>query len=271
MTDLNRAWWDERAALHGQDRVYDTAGFLAGASTLFGLDHETAGDVTGRDLVHLQCHTGMDTLSWLRAGARSVTGVDFSPVAVRRATDTAAAAGLADRATFVVADVLAVPAALHGRFDVCFASLGVLGWIGDVGAWMRTAHALLRPGGHLALVDAHPLFQMAASADPLVLDFPYVNDGPRTLDDGTTGSYAVPDAATTHNVTVEQGHSLGEIVTAAAGAGLVVERLGEHVATESDCGRDILPRDPDGLFRWRFGEQGELLPILYSLRARRPG
>ena len=67
--DLNRRWWDERAALHGQDSFYDTAGFLQGRSTLHRLDHELAGGVTGRALIHLQCHTDMDTLSWLRAGA----------------------------------------------------------------------------------------------------------------------------------------------------------------------------------------------------------
>ena len=190
-SDPNRAWWNERAALHGQDRVYDTEAFLGGRSTLFALDHETAGDVTGRDLVHLQCHTGMDTLSWLRAGARSVTGIDFSDVAIAKATDTAAAAGAGAAATFVTADVLDVPGTLHGRFDVCFASIGVFSWIGDVTAWMRTAHGVLRPGGVLAVVDLHPLFVMASSFDPLVLDFPYVNDGPRALDD-QSGSYADP-------------------------------------------------------------------------------
>ncbi len=265
---VNREWWDERAALHGQDRYYDTAGFLAGASTLYPLDHRTTGDVTGLDLVHLQCHTGMDTLSWLRAGARTVTGIDFSPVAVAKATRTATAAGLADRAHFVEADVLAVPADLHGRFDVCFASLGVLGWIGDLTAWMRTAYTLLRPRGRLALVDMHPLFGMAASIDPLVLDFPYVDDGPRTSTDGH-GSYAMPAADTTHDTTVEFGHSLGEIVTSAVQAGLVVEQLGEHVEVDFESGRGLLRPDADGRYRWR--RDGELLPILYSLRATRPG
>ena len=69
--NVNRSWWNERAAVHGQDDVYDTRGFLAGRSTLYRLDLDVTGDVTGRDLIHLQCHTGMHTLSWLRAGAGS--------------------------------------------------------------------------------------------------------------------------------------------------------------------------------------------------------
>jgi ubiquinone/menaquinone biosynthesis C-methylase UbiE len=265
-SELNRNWWDERAALHGQDAVYDTAGFLDGRSTLYRLDHELVGEVTGRSLIHLQCHTGMDTLSWLRAGAAEVTGVDFSEVALAKATETARSVGLADRASFVRTDVLKVPQELHGRFDICYASRGVLGWIGDVEAWMRTAEAVLRPGGHFALIEMHPLFAMAASVDPLDLDFPYANDGPRTFTE--SGSYAAPDAQTTHNTTVQFAHSVGEVVTAAVRAGLLIEYVGEHVSVETDVGRGLLPRDADGLVRWRI--DGELLPVLYSLRARRP-
>ena len=267
--NVNRSWWNERAAVHGQDDVYDRRGFLAGRSTLYrlDLDLDVTGDVTGRDLIHLQCHTGMDTLSWLRAGAGSVTGIDFSDIAVAKAAATAEAAGLSDRATFIEADVLAVPDSLHGRFDVCYASRGVVGWIRDMDAWMCTAASVLRSGGRLVLVDTHPLFNMAASVDPLQLDFPYVNDGPRRFDD-QGGSYADPDAVTEHNVTIEYGHSLGELVTAAVNAGLVIEHLGEHVAVESDTGRRLLSRDEDGLMRWR--QDGELLPIIFSLRARKP-
>jgi SAM-dependent methyltransferase len=265
--NFNRSWWNERAAVHGQDEFYDTRGFLAGQSTLHQLDRDTVGDVTGLDLIHLQCHTGMDTLSWLRAGARTVTGIDFSDVAVAKAIATAEAVLLSERATFIEADVLAAPESLHGRFDVCYASRGVISWIGDMDAWMRTAASVLRAGGRLALIDSHPLFTMAASADPLRLDFPYINDGPRRFDD-QGGSYADPDAVTEHNVTIEYGHSLGEVVTAAIEAGLVIEQLGEHVAVESDIGRRLLSRDEDGLMRWRY--DGEFLPIIFSLRASKP-
>lgn len=71
-----------------------------------------------------------------------------------------------------------------------------------------------------------------------------------------------------HNETVEFGHSLGDVVTSAATAGLVVEQLGEHAAVESDVGRGLLPREADGLLRWR--RDGELLPVVFSLCARKP-
>ena len=262
---VNRAWWDERAGLHGKDRVYDTAGFLAGSSRLRQLEIEVAGDVHGQDVVHLQCHTGMDTLSWLRVGAGTVTGIDFSDVAVEKARQTAAAAGYADQAWFVQADAVAVPVGLQDRFDVCVATYGVLEWIGDVPAWMRSAAGLLRRGGRLVVVDFHPLLQMAETVDPLCLCFPYANDGPHRFGD-QTGSYAVPDAPTQANEVEQYAHSLGEIVTAAANAGLRVEHLGEHVDAEIDP-HGVLTAGPDGRHRWQI--DGELLPVLYSLRARK--
>jgi SAM-dependent methyltransferase len=266
MSELNRAWWDERAALHGQDgRVYDTSEFIAGAGTLKAVDYELVGDVSGLDVIHLQCHTGMDTLSWLRAGASSVTGVDFSAVAIDKAAAIAREAGLADRATFLMSDILAVPEDLHGRFDVAFASIGVICWIGDIDAWMRTAYAVLRPGGHLVLRELHPLWNMTESLDPMRIDFPYVDTG--ALRFSATGSYAAPGADTHHNETEEWAHSLGEVVTAAITSGLVVELLREYVEVESD-GSGELTRDEDGLFRWRYDDQ--LLPIEFGLRARKP-
>ncbi len=156
------------------------------------------GSVEGLDLLHIQCHFGMDTLSWGRLGAR-VVGVDFSRVAIERARRLAERTGLA--AEFVGGDSQALPAELAGRFDVAFASYGVLCWIGDLGAWMRSAAAALRPGGKLVLIDLHPLYVMFDSVDPLVLDFPYQGAEPLRFD--SPGSYADMDAPTTANATVQ--------------------------------------------------------------------
>ena len=259
---INRALWDERAELHGtspRDQLYDVAAFLAGADTLGQPELSLAGDVAGKDLLHLQCHFGMDTLNWARRGAR-VTGVDFSAVALERARALAAEAGL--EAEFVEADTQALPATLDGRFDLVMASYGVLVWIGDLGGWFAGAHRALRPGGTLVLVDFHPLYIMADSVDPVVLDWPY--GGGRPIRYPSAGSYADPELATTANEAVGYPHSVGEIVTAAARAGLRVEWLGEHLVADRDS-RNMLRQGPDGQYRFSFGDAD--LPVLYSLRA----
>lgn len=262
----NKKRWDVLAARHGQgsDSYYDINGFLAGGSSLN--DRElaavttAAGDVAGRDLLHLQCHFGLDTLSWARRGAR-VTGVDFSPVAVRRARELAGRAGL--QAEFVESDVLTLPADLTGRFDVVFASYGVLCWVHSAQAWMRSAANCLRPGGALVLIDIHPLVGMVDTVDPLVADFPYGGEQPHTFN--SVNSYAVRGLDASVAQTVQWPHSLGEVVTAAAAAGLAVESLTEWFDEDQD---PKLVVGADGRARFPLGT--EYLPTSYGIRARRP-
>ena len=125
----------------------------------------------------------------------------------------------------------------------------------------------LRPGGRLVLVELHPLYLAVGSVDPLVLDFPYADAGPQRFDD--PGSYAAPGFDTEANVTIEWAHSIGEVVTAALGAGLTVVALGEHLDAHSSFRSDLLPGpDEDGRYRLRIA--GQPLPLLYSLVAERP-
>jgi len=100
--EMNRVGWDRRAAVHVESRFYDVDGFLAGASSLREIELAELQDVAGRKLLHLQCHFGLDTLSWAREGA-VCTGVDISPVAVQKARELAERASLS--ATFVCSDV----------------------------------------------------------------------------------------------------------------------------------------------------------------------
>ncbi len=89
---LNRARWDCLAEVHGQDAYYDTEALLAGEDTLTVEEDEVVrgavGDVTGLDVLHVQCHIGFDTISFARRGAR-VTGADFSAASLDKARNLA--------------------------------------------------------------------------------------------------------------------------------------------------------------------------------------
>ena len=265
---LNLAWWDERAALHGDDgSFYDVEAFLAGTSALS--ERELAevslavGDVRGLDVLHLQCHLGMGTLSLARHGA-NVTGVDFSPVAIERARSIAAAAGIDAR--FLVADARALPAELEGRFDLVFASYGVLMWIDSVEAWMTTAARACRPGAALVLVEGHPIEQLIEWSDPPRLSGPYQGGAAVPRDD--RGDYAVSDVTTTNDRTVLYRWGLGDVVTAAAEAGFVIEALTEWL-DEPGSGSGALMGD-EGIPPATLEVAGARLPTTYSIRATRP-
>jgi SAM-dependent methyltransferase len=258
----NRAHWDALAAVHGQDDYYDSEALVAGADSLNRYEHAAVGDVAGLDVLHLQCHIGFDSISLARRGAR-VTGADFSPASLAKGRALAERAGV--DVEFVEADATALPDALQGRFDLVYSTIGVICWIEDIDAWMRSAHAALRPGGRLVLVEIHPLYNMIAADEPFALDFPYAFDGPRRFEE--PGSYADGEADVAVPTEIVYAHSLGEVVTAAVAAGLRIDALHEHFEVDSDPRGSVLPRDDDG--RYRLTISGERLPLLFTLLATR--
>jgi len=143
----NLASWDEAVGLHVGSQMYNVEGFKKGRCSLSDIELSELGPSVheGTTLLHLQCHFGLDTLSWARRGA-VVTGVDFSGEGVGAARALADEVGLSARAAFVQSDVLALPDVLQGRFDVVFTSWGALIWLGDLERWAQVIAHFLKPG-----------------------------------------------------------------------------------------------------------------------------
>jgi 2-polyprenyl-3-methyl-5-hydroxy-6-metoxy-1,4-benzoquinol methylase len=122
--DTNRANWDEATAVHltGSD-YYPIEEFKQGKCALRALEIAEVGDVTDKKMLHLQCHFGMDTLSWARRGAQ-VTGVDFSEKAIEAAT--ALSHSISVDAEFICCNVYDLPEQLQGEFDIVYATYGVV-------------------------------------------------------------------------------------------------------------------------------------------------
>ena len=223
--------------------------------------------MAGKRLVHLQSHFGLDTLSWARLGAE-VTGLDFSTVAIDEARRIAREAGI--DATFVAADVHDARQALGGdTFDVVFTSYCALAWLPDIARWADAAAALVAPGGFLYVAEIHPASQVlddAPGTEDLRVGYPYwTRSGPLRFEE--PGTYADYDA----DIELPEFvwlHGLGEIVTALIDAGLVLEFLHEHEPTVFQQ-LPFLEQGPDGW--WRLPPTFPALPLLFSLRASRPG
>jgi len=222
------------------------------------------GDVRCRSLLHLQCHFGLDTLSWARLGA-TVTGVDFAPRAVAIATDLAARAGLAAR--FVEADLYAVPDVLPERFDVVYTGGGALCWLPDMRRWGAVVARMLAPGGILVMREAHPMLAALEDerTDPqLVVERPYFEQAEPSRWDAEPSWLADAQPVTPY---YDWNHGLGEVVSALLDAGLTIEQLREH----RTCLWQALPfmvEDAQGW--WRLPDRAERLPLMYSIRARKP-
>jgi SAM-dependent methyltransferase len=267
--EVNRLQWDERAPLHVASEFYDVDSFRAGKSTLRTVEIEEVGDVADRDLLHLQCHFGLDTLSWARRGAH-VTGLDFSEPAIEAARALAKDEGIA--AQFVCANVYDAVVALEGRsYDVVYTGIGALCWLPDIDRWAATAAALVRPGGFLYLLEHHPFAGVLGTGDQftdVVLKYAYDTAANRPMRWEGPGSYAVPDVATVHNVVYEWNHSLGAIVSSLIGHGLVLEFLHEHPFMLWKRWPFLIESE-EGI--WRLPAEYEArLPLMFTLRATRP-
>lgn len=267
----NREHWEELAKLHPETDFYDVDGFLDGESTLDPIEPRELGDVEGKSLLHLQCHFGLDTLSWARRGAE-VTGVDFSAEAVEAARDLAEDAGLADRARFVRSDVydLGDGSPIDDEsFDIVYASFGVLFWLPDLEAWADVVAQFLREGGTFYLVDHHPFtntLDEGSTTGTLEVGYPYFRE--RISYDATeTGSYAgIEPGELEHGPVHGWSHSLGELVSALAESGLRLEFLHEHPWSTFEALDAMEPRENG---RFVLPERDHDLPFVFSLVATR--
>ncbi|WNZ58090.1 class I SAM-dependent methyltransferase [Microbulbifer sp. MKSA007] len=142
--EINRHSWDSRTRIHVKSEFYNIDGFLSGKSTLNEFELSDIGNVSGKSLLHLQCHFGLDTLSWARLGAK-VTGVDISSVAITEAQALSDRSGL--HGEFICNDIYSFGESNNKEFDIVFTSYGALCWLPDIERWASVVAQCLKPGG----------------------------------------------------------------------------------------------------------------------------
>jgi SAM-dependent methyltransferase len=226
-TESNRRAWDAIAEIR-HTKQPGAEFFAAGNSTLDPRELQAMGEVRGLRLLHLQCATGEDTLSWSVAGALA-TGVDISDEQIRLARRKAAAAGLSTQ--FIAADLYALPSELQSAdFDRVYTSTGVMVWLPDLAGWAQAVVAALKPGGRFLLFEEHPLaICLWISDGVLQLESNYFG---RSTPEFTRGWRHFPGGEEAKETKVEFLWPLGDIVTSLAQAGLRIERLEEFPAEQ---------------------------------------
>jgi SAM-dependent methyltransferase len=172
--EINRRSWNNRTDTHLASAFYDVPGFLKGNSSLKDIELHLLGDVTGKSILHLQCHFGQDTLSLSRLGA-TVTGVDLSDKAIENAERLAKETGLP--ADFICCDIYDLPNYLDTTFDIVFTSYGTIGWLPDLDKWANIIARYLKPDGRFIFVEFHPVVWMFDN-DFEKVAYNYFNDAP---------------------------------------------------------------------------------------------
>ena len=259
--DVNRKRWDELVAIHAASQEYDLEGFIAGKNSLHSVELEALGDVSGKSLLHLQCHFGLDTLSWARLGAK-VTGVDFSETGIELAREIAKKIGV--DAEFVCSNVYDLPEHLDAEYDIVFTSYGALCWLHDMEAWAGVVSHFLRPGGTFFIAEFHPFMWVFDDEWPSELRVKYrywQGEEPDYYE--ADGSYADPEAKVVNRGSYEWAHPMSEVVNALIGAGLTLQELGEYPFSVDGTQMAFMEPGEDGYSRL----PGYDLPLMYSIKA----
>jgi SAM-dependent methyltransferase len=253
--------WNQMARIHAASREYRLAEFKAGQNVLKPIELREVGEVRGKSLLHMQCHFGLDTMSWARLGA-SITGVDFSDDAIALARSISAELKIPAR--FIQSNIYDAPNVLHEQFDIVFTSYGALCWLPDIKRWAEVAASFVRPGGFFYMAEFHPLTQMTAfrsSATKLEFEISYFHNTMREDPPGPDYSDPTKTVSETH----QWMYRLGDVVSALAATGLRIEYLHEF----AECIYQHFPfmkLERDG--QWHI--EGDPIPTIFSIKATKP-
>jgi len=251
--EMNRVGWDLRAKAHFESKFYDIEGFLAGETSLREIELGELSDVQGRRLLHLQCHFGLDTLSWARRGA-ICTGVDISSVAIQQARELAERTKL--DAEFACSDIYSFKRQTAEPFDIVFSSYGAVCWLPDLKRWAEVVASNLLVGGTFYLVEFHPVYDLLAG---------YSYFTPAVPDVEEQGTYTENGAEVLAKLAT-WAHPLSSVVNALVGVGIQVERLNEFPFSPYNCFEGLVEREPG---RYYLSHRGHDVPIVYSLTGKK--
>jgi 2-polyprenyl-3-methyl-5-hydroxy-6-metoxy-1,4-benzoquinol methylase len=252
--ELNRKMWDDRVEPHLGSELYNMEDFLTGATSLNQIELDLLGDVSGKSILHLQCHFGQDSLSLARMGA-SVTGVDFSEKAI--ATARSLSERLRLQATFICSDVLQLTGIPAGSYDLVYSTYGTVTWLPELTRWADIIQRALKPGGKLLLVEFHPAVWMFDDHFNEVL-YGYFNSGP--IIEEVEGSYATRNMGKRHTA-VGWNHSLDEVIAPLLENGLQLTHFREYAYSPYDVLHDMIRTEKGFELRKMPGK----LPLIYSL------
>ncbi len=268
--ELNRLHWNSRVPHHvagyGLERFRTDPDYL---SHVVRFDLPRLGSLAGLDVVHLQCHIGTDTLSLARLGARSVTGLDFSPPALEAAIRLARECGaIIDYVESELYDAVGVLGT--GRFDLVYTGIGALCWLPDVRQWAEVVSAILRPAGRLFIREGHPV--LWSLSDPradelLMIEYPYFET--EGIHFSEEQSHVAHDEPLASPDTISFNHGLAEVITALMEAGMHLTAIEEHDTVPWNPLGDAMEDAGNGEYRLRTNPAR--LPATYTIQAAKDG
>jgi SAM-dependent methyltransferase len=247
--------------IHVRSNTYAVDEFKKVKDSLHEIEVRELGDVSGKSLLHLQCHFGLDSLSWAVRGAK-VTGTDFSNKAIVYAKTLSQEIGVP--AAFLCCNIYELDKHLEGTYDIVYTSYGVLAWLPDIENWARIVNHFVKPGGIFYIVEFHPFAHVFAdeNVDDLKVHYPYFqNEKPLYFPPGST--YADRNSLL-ENPSYEWHHTMGDIVNALVDHDFSIQFLHEYPFSVYR-GFPFLVKGEDD--KWYLPDKRKDVPLMFSLMA----
>jgi len=255
--EANKQGWNKRTIVHKNSSFYDVASFKAGKSSLNRIELAELGNVKGKTLLHLQCHFGMDTLSWAREGA-IVTGIDLSDEAIKTAKELSNELNIP--AEFICCNVYDTLKYINKQFDIVFTSYGVTGWLPDLDKWANVIAQSLNPGGIFYMAEFHPVVWMM---DENFERIKYYYHNEEVIVEDQSGTYTDRNADI-HYKEYSWNHSISEVLNSLIKQGLRIQFFNEFNFSCYNCFNNVV-QGKDGY--WRVKGLENKLPMMYSVKA----
>ncbi|MCP4178626.1 MAG: class I SAM-dependent methyltransferase [bacterium] len=257
----NRESWNEVTVLHVKSDFYNVEAFKKGKSSLNDIELNEIGDVKGKKLLHLQCHFGMDTLSFARKGA-NVTGVDISDESIKTAIDLSKELDIP--AKFIRSNIYDIESILSDeKFDIIYTSYGALNWLDDLDKWANIINNLLKPDGIFYMVEFHPFIYTLG--EDLEINESYFKTS--QIETTVDGSYTDNSTVNKKNLKhVEWHHSLSEVVSSIINNGLRIEMFNEFPFQVYNCFDNMIELEKG---KWVFDKFRDKIPYMYSIKAKK--
>lgn len=255
--EINRQSWNNKTDIHLQSEFYNLNGFLNGKSSLNDIELTLLGNLTGKTVLHLQCHFGQDSISLSRLGA-TVTGIDLSNKAIDRAKQLALETNANTK--FICCDIYDLPNHLEEKFDIVFTSYGTIGWLPDLNKWAKIISAFLKPNGQFVFVEFHPVVWMFDDNFEEI-KYRYFNSG--AIVETENGTYADKTANITQEY-VMWNHGLSEVINNLITNGLEINTLEEFDYSPYNCFNKTIEFEPN---KFRIKHLDSKLPMVYAIKA----
>lgn len=256
--EANKAIWNKRVAINYNSEFYSNDKFIKTKNSLNHIELVLLGDINGKEILHLQCHFGQDTLSLANLGA-NVIGVDFSDKAIEQAEKLKKEVHL--DASFLCSNIYDLKEILNKKFDIIYTSYGTIGWLPDIIKWGEIISHFLLPNGKFLIVEFHPFIWMFDEEFEYI-KYPYFHST-KPIEETTQGTYS-DTSADIKMVEYGWNHTLSDVSASLIKNGLLINSINEYPYSPYNCFPKMLEIEKG---KFVFSKFGNKLPLIYSISA----